>query len=123
VNSTASGVTFCNYTPHELLVWLHEDGTTTELPQQGLARCEETSNPDGSWDNAGRLPRLRVGYGDVHGLPDPAEAVVYVVSQLVVWALPGRTDLGYPHDLRRDTGGTVIGFRYLAVPERSAGGQ
>ena len=109
-------ITLKNYTPHHL-TFLH-DGHVTELPSLGTARCQERVTRAGSWDNADRIPRLRVGYGEVSGLPEPQTDVVYLVSQLVVQALPDRSDLAYPHELHRDSAGTITGFSALAVPER-----
>lgn len=105
-----------NYTPHHLR--LLYDGHVTYLPSVGTARCQERVTRTGSWDSAGHLPHLRVGYGEVSGLPEPQDGVVYVVSQLVVQALPDRSDLAYPHELHRDSAGTITGFSALAVPER-----
>ena len=109
-------ITLKNYTPHHLR-FLHE-GHVTDLPSLGTARCQERVTRTGSWDSAGHLPRLRVGYGEVSGLPEPQNGVVYLVSQLVVQALPDRSDLAYPHELHRDSAGTITGFSALAVPQR-----
>jgi hypothetical protein len=109
-------ITLRNYTPHQLK-FLH-DWQVIDLPSLGIARCQERVTTIGSWDDAGELPRVRVGYGEVTGLPQSQDGVVYLVSQLVVQALADRSDLAYPHDLRRDFTGTITGFCTLAVPER-----
>lgn len=109
-------ITLKNYTPHHLR-FLH-DGHVTNLPSLGTARCQERATKTGSWDSAGHIPRMRVSYGEVSGLPEPQNGVVYLVSQLVVQALPGRSDLAYPYELHRDSAGTITGFSALAVPER-----
>ena len=109
-------ITLRNYTPHHLTFLRH--GQAIELPSLGVARCEERLTAAGSWDEACEFPRIRVGYGQVSGLPGPEDDVIYLVSQLVVLALPGRTDLAYPHGLRRDAAGTITGFSDLAVPEQ-----
>jgi hypothetical protein len=111
-------ITLRNYTPHHL-IFEHGD-EQTDLPTLGTARCQEILTPAGNWDQAGQVPRISVGYGEVTGLPDPQPGVVYVVSQLVVRALPGRSDLAYPHNLRRDSAGTVVAFGTLAVPDRKS---
>lgn len=105
-----------NYTPHALK-FMH-GGQIIDLPSLGTARCQERVTDLGFWDAAEEIPRVRVGYGDVSGLPEPEDGVVYVVSQLVVQALPARSDLAYPHGLHRDATGTITGFSALAVPER-----
>jgi hypothetical protein len=107
--------TLKNYTPHPLK-FVH-DGQVIDLPSLGTARCQERVANIGFWDAADEIPRVRVGYGDVFGLPEPEDGVVYIVSQLVVNALPRRSDLAYPHELHRDSTGTITGFSALAVPE------
>ena len=109
-------ITLKNYTPHHLK-FLH-GGQAIQLPSLGTARCRERVTSKGNWDAAGDIPRVSVGYGEVSGLPDPQDGVVYLVSQLVVQSLPGRSDLAYPHELHRDSAGTITGFSALAVPER-----
>lgn len=108
-----------NYTPHRTLRLLGAAGGV-DLPQEGLARCDESVTADGHWDDAHTLPRLLVGYRQVTGLPEPEPRTVLLVSQLVVRALPDRTDLAFPYDLVRDTDGTVTGFRTLARLEEGS---
>ena len=92
-------ITLKNYTPHHLR--FQHGGQVIELPSQGTARCRERVKSKGNWDAAGDVPRVSVGYGEVSGLPEPHDGVVYLVSQLVVQSLPGRSDLAYPHELHR----------------------
>lgn len=102
-----------NFTPHATLTYLGGPESMT-LPAEGMARCRETSRLDGTWDDGGMLPRARVSYGEVIGLPEPEPGTIYVVSQLVVAHTPERTDLAFPFDLVRDGEGTITGFRVLA---------
>lgn len=101
-----------NYTPHAALTYRPDGGEAVHLPQLGNARCAEEYVPDGEF--AGGLPRTQMRYGDVTGLPDAEPGTIYVVSQLVVGALPERADLAFPAGLVRDDEGTIIGFRFLA---------
>ena len=103
-----------NYTPHAVLTYRPDGGDALELPQVGNARCQEEFQADGQFD--GGWPRTLMHYGAVNGLPAPEPGTVYVVSQLVVNALPERGDLAFPAGLVRDDEGTIIGFRYLARP-------
>lgn len=105
-----------NYTPHQVLTFVAPDGTSTPLPQRGVARCREVHEPDGFFDEAGALPRTVIRYTDVTGLPDPEPGVVYVVSQVTVAALPDRADLTFPAGLQRDEHGTITGFTLLGRP-------
>ena len=107
--------TLANYTPHTALTYRPEGGEVVVLPQLGSARCAEEYLPAGKFHD-GDLPLTLMRYGEVTGLPDPQPGTVFVVSQLVVNALPERTDLAFPAVLVRDGEGTIIGFRYLARP-------
>ena len=107
--------TLANYTPHTALTYRPEGGEAVVLPQLGSARCAEEYLPAGKFHD-GDLPLTLMRYGEVTGLPDPQPGTVFVVSQLVVNALPERTDLAFPAGLVRDGEGTIIGFRYLARP-------
>lgn len=109
---TALPLRLRNFTPHSL-VYLTPNGRF-ELPSEGVARCMERVVRDGSYDRGGLLPRWRMAYGEVSGLPDPEVRTLFVVSQLVVRACPERSDVVFPIDLNRDSTGTVIGFRGLA---------
>lgn len=105
-----------NYTPHDPLTYRPPGGEAQVLPQLGMARCREEVSDDGSFGDTGDYPRVRIGYGHVTGLPEPTEDAVYVVSQLVVAALPERDDLAYPAGLVRDDQGSITGFSLLARP-------
>lgn len=45
----------------------------------------------------------------VTNLPEPQEGVTYLTSTLVAQAVPDRTDVLVPADLRRDEAGRIIG--------------
>ncbi len=106
--------TLQNYTPHKMLVYMPEEGSELVLPQLGNVRLTETFRPGKPFPNG--LPCTQVGYGDADGLPRPVDGVVYLVSQLVVGALPDRTDLAFPAGLVRNDAGDIVGFRLLARP-------
>lgn len=101
-----------NYTPHPL-VFRTPDGEELLLPSLGVARCREVHVSDGFFDADQTLPRTIIRYEDVTGLPEPELDVLYLVSQLVVSALPERDDIAYPAGLVRDEDGNVIGFTLL----------
>lgn len=110
-----------NLTPHDPLVYIRADGVREELPQAGLARCDETYASQKLFDTNGVLPKTTVTYGAVTGLPDPEPGVVYVVSQIVVDARRDREDLAYPAGLVRE-GERITGFRYLATEHKNEAG-
>lgn len=103
-----------NYTPHLVLTYRPEGAAPIDLPQLGNARCTENYLPGDAF--AGGQPCTLMSYGEVTGLPDPEPGAIFLVSQLVVNALPRRTDLAFPAGLLRDDEGTIIGFRFLARP-------
>jgi len=54
-------------------------------------------------------------YGTIEGLPAPEPGVIYVVSLLVLQALPsGRRDVFVPGLLRRDSDGRITGCEGLS---------
>lgn len=61
------------------------------------------------------VPLVSEVLGEVSGLPDPVEGVRYIVSRLVMAALPDRTDLVCPTGLRRNGDGSVSAARALLV--------
>ncbi len=98
-------MTIKNYTPHALNVRSIE-GEVITIEPIGLARvtCSETQ--------VGTLNGFAVKkstYGEVQGLPEPEDGVVYVVSRMVASALPSRKDLMIPGTLIRDDKGVVVG--------------
>jgi hypothetical protein len=60
------------------------------------------------------VPVVRVEYGAVSDLPDPAEGTYLIVSLLVAMARPDRHDLLVPVELVRDATGAIAGCRALA---------
>lgn len=90
-------MTFKNYTPHAIKL---NDGT--EYQSMGVARVSNTFT---DFDADGVC---QVVYGDVTGLPEPQDGVLYIVSAMVKSA-SNRTDLvapatGHPDCVRNDKG-------------------
>ena len=92
--------TFKNYTPHAITL---NDGST--FASEGLARVSATFS---SFDENGVCNQQ---FGDITGLPEPTDGVLYIVSALVLIAvkLQGRTDCvapatGHPDCVRNDKG-------------------
>jgi hypothetical protein len=96
-----------NLTPHAI----HLPDRTIE-PLGLLARCAEITELAGEFDGV-QIVRRR--YGQVEGLPDPQNGVIYIVSLLVRMACPERSDLASPGDLVRDENGVIIGAKNLVV--------
>jgi len=73
-----------------------------EFESKGVARV----NSEHVYVKDGDLPTFEVKYGDITGLPDPEDGVVYIVSLLVLQATD-RTDVvapasGHPGVVRKD---------------------
>lgn len=92
---------FINVTPHAITL---NNGVV--FPASGtVARVSNTfGNPDG--DNV-----MDIHYGDINGLPEPADNTLYIVSAIVLSAAKekGRTDCvapatGHPDCVRSDKG-------------------
>ncbi len=107
-------MTFINLTPHDITVFVG-DGSIV-IPASGtVARVSSIYTHVGDIDG---IPVSEVSYGDVHGLPQPMDGVIYVVSALVLNALKAkgvnRTDVVAPDTDKgavRDTSGRIIGVR------------
>lgn len=91
---------FRNYTPHPIAL---NDGRT--FASEGLARVSATFS---SFDENGVCSQQ---FGDVTGLPEPADNTLYIVSALVLTAAKaqGRTDCvapatGHPECIRDEKG-------------------
>jgi len=96
-----------NLTPHTLNI--HTDGGLRVLPSDGVARVSTVNTPAASIED---IPTVRTQLGEVTGLPDPQEGVIYIVSGMVASAAP-RPDVFSPGDLVRDDSGRPIGCKGL----------
>ena len=96
-----------NLTPHRLNI--HTDGGLRVLPSDGVARVASVSV---AADPIEDIPTCRTTLGEVTGLPDPQEGVIYIVSGMVAGAAP-RPDVFSPGDLVRDDSGRPIGCKGL----------
>ena len=104
-----------NLTPHTLNIFdaAGEVELTQIAPTSG-----EIARVSVEYVRAGELsglPAFRASYGDVTGLPEPADGVAYIVSGLVAAApgVAGREDVFAPGELVRDAKGRPIGCKGL----------
>jgi len=104
-----------NLTPHPITV----AGLTIE-PDGRVPRLREETRTVGQVEVDGHtLPVTETVLGELEGLPEPADGVIYVVSRLVAEAAPHREDLYFPGRLVRDQAGRVVGAESLARLPRS----
>ncbi|MBF1024930.1 MAG: hypothetical protein HXK98_03515 [Candidatus Nanogingivalaceae bacterium] len=104
-----------NLTPHEVTVYDDDDVVIKSYPSEGVARARQTNVVVGCFDGT---PVVKTEFGEVTGLPEPAERTVYVVSFITANAAKahGRTtdDLLVTSGPVRDDKGRVIGCRAFA---------
>jgi hypothetical protein len=95
-----------NLTPHMVNV------NGMSYPSEGLARVSEKETQIGMLNG---IPLFSKTFGEVVGLPDPQEGILFIVSGLVKAACPNRTDLLVPTKLVRDEKGNIIGCQGFAI--------
>lgn len=110
-----------NLTPHAVtLMPAGPEGPQVVLPPSGVvARCATTREKIDTVDLDGvQIPVNQTSFGDLEGLPEPQDGVMYVVSALAAQAAvkAGRTDVLIVDDAVRDEAGRIVGARALARP-------
>ena len=106
-----------NATPHKIVVYASSNSTkpTVIIEATGVvARVSSMmTEVDHSVGDLLRIPVSRAEFGDVVGLPEPTEGIVYVVSGMVLDAVgraqPERKDLLAPGELLRSPDGQILG--------------
>lgn len=102
-----------NCTPHAVTVVDAEGKILRIIESNGSPiRLASSTVPAGEFDG---VPLTRTEFGEPVNLPDPQEGTVYIVSQLVKNAIPGRSDLVVPAEVLRDDKGQIIGCRSLGL--------
>ena len=99
---------FINLTAHTI----NETTTGREFPPSGIvARVKQSTEIVKRHDD---IPLYASEFGEVVGIPEPKEGVMYIVSALTKQATD-RPDVVAPGNAQRDENGDVIGccgFRY-----------
>lgn len=110
----------CNLTPHGVVV-RPDGGQEITIPPSGMvARVSTVATPTVPLDG---LPVVCHVYGDIAGLPAPAEHTAYLVSAIVMSALrdagAARTDIyapdTSPDSVVRDEAGKIVAVRRLVA--------
>jgi hypothetical protein len=116
-----------NFTPHTVKLLNADNSVRGVFDSVGVARCREivvTLSPLAydPFEDGGMVeeaPLVSKSFGAAEGLP-PADAVsgtttgvrrMYIVSQIVADASPGRYDLIVPSNVVRDKAGVILGCR------------
>lgn len=106
-----TGITIKNLTPHPItFVGVDGGADLTIAPEPTPARLSTEVVTIGDVNG---IPVTETRFGDVTGLPEPQDGVVYVTSALVAKAAAGRDDVFVTSDAVRDAQGRVVGCRAL----------
>ena len=97
-----------NLTPHKINV--RTSGEEQAFESAGLARVDSEVV---ELDTVNGIPTQKTTFGEVYGLPEQSNDTMYIVSQLVLSALPERKDLlapatGPKDNAVRDDAGRII---------------
>lgn len=102
-----------NLTPHPLRLQ-RTDGSFMNLPKPVGEAIPRRSTQVEQQGDLGGLPVYKTVLGPVEFAPAPCEDTIYVVSRMVVDALPDRSDLFAPGEAIRDADGKVVGAKGLS---------
>ena len=104
-----------NLTPHEVKIVDGGNNVVAVFPSDGVARA---SQHDVLVDEINSIPVVKTEFGEVLGLPEPAEDTVFIVSRITVEVARARglntDDLLITSGAVRDDQGRIIGCRALA---------
>jgi hypothetical protein len=104
-----------NLTPHSITI-TNESGIPlfTVEPSGVIARVSARTIVMGSVDVGEiQIPITGTTYGEIEGLPDPKNGIIYVVSSLVAQRCSNRQDIFIPNESVRDENGRIVGCRSL----------
>ena len=99
-----------NLTPHVITLY-KEGGERITLESSGVARATQTEKKIGEIDG---FPVYKLHYGEVQGLPDAKDNIIYIVSILTAQAIPDREDVYVITRPQRDGTGRIVGAHALA---------
>ncbi len=104
-----------NLTPHEVKIIGDDGNVVAVFPSAGVARASQHDVPAGEINS---ISVVKTEFGEVSGLPEPTEGVVFIVSRITVEAAraQGRTtdDLLTTSGAVRDDQGRIVGCRAFA---------
>ena len=102
-----------NCTPHPVTICDAEGNTLRVIESNGNPiRLAAKTVPAGEFDG---IPLSRTEFGEPVNLPEPEEGTLFIVSQIVKNAIPGRSDLVVPAEVLRDDKGQIVGCQSLGL--------
>ena len=117
MESNGEHIKLVNLTPHKIIIFASADAAESSVevePSGSIARVSATTSPKASALSAEYgFPTVRLTFGEVTGLPDRWDGVVYIVSGMVLDAVgkkqPDRHDIYAPGELLRGPDGQPRG--------------
>ena len=102
-----------NLTPHDIHI-CNADGVVirTIVRSGNQARCAVNNVEAGEADG---IPLVTTQFGEVSGLPEAQQKMLYLVSLLVRQVFPHRQDIASPGDMVHTADGQIVGCKNLAV--------
>lgn len=101
------GITFVNLTPHSLDILL-DDGEQLHIPHDKndpYVRSVQSNTPT---RKVGRVQLYKSTFGEIEGLPEPAENTIYIVSAIIAERIR-REDVIAPGVVIRNVDGSIRG--------------
>jgi len=103
---------FINLTPHTLNI-VKADGSIVDIQPSGdIARVTSTTAIIATFKGINITVST---WGDVTGLPDAQDGIIYIVSRMVKDRVPDRPDVLVPGAPVRDAEGKIIGANGLSL--------
>ena len=110
-------MTLVNLTPHAVTLVVGDHQVVFQ-PSGDVARVSQINHLMGTIEVEGlQVPVGAPQFGELTGLPDPQDGIMFFVSRLVLQAAraQGRTDCVCPLDTVRDEAGRIVGLTALAT--------
>ena len=102
--------TIKNMTPHTINIVTEDGREICSIPSDGIARVSSRTDVV---DKIGDVPITKTVFGEVEGLPEETDGVLFIVSRMVQSAASERHDLLVPGLQVRDADGRIVGCRSL----------
>ena len=109
-----------NVTPHVLRIRMNSDNRVAEPDMSDIVL--EPSGAIARVSSINAVPVVKAEFGEIFGLPDPADDIIYVASMLAAQkaALDGRTDVISPNtapkqDIRYPDGHPQKGLTFAVL--------
>lgn len=109
ITKDGAKVNIVNLTPHKI-TFISDKGSLSVDPSGTIARVSSTTKEISHiyvTKFGIKIPVTATEYGEVEGLPAPADDTIYVVSSLVAQRVPGRKDVFIPNESVRDDKGCI----------------